>query len=166
MARFVFLDIDGVLNDHTQHPRTGYCSIDRDKAGRLDRVLFMADAGIVLTSAWRYLVHNGSMTLEGLRNLLRTHWIDGDRLVGITRRDISPNVTDRGAQISEWIVGEGWQHYGEDGAHVVLDDMDLGIGSAGHPFIQVDSAVGLTDADADRAIQMLRAVPLVGERMP
>ncbi len=152
----VFLDIDGVLNAHDRHPSTGYCSIDRGCAVRLGRILDATGARIVMTSSWRYLVHSGSMTIEGLRNLLFTHWIDGSRLLGITRRDITdgtdlPTVTDRGTQIMEWLNDNLYV-----GLYVVMDDMDLGTTNYGHPFIQTDGKVGLTDADASRAIQILR----------
>jgi hypothetical protein len=104
----------------------------------------------------------------GMEWLLRSHGMLADRLVGITRPDTMIerpaydgcpeswlHTNERGLQIRDWIVGEGWQHYGETGRHVVIDDMDLGISEAGHPFVQTDGSVGLTDADADRAIAVL-----------
>jgi hypothetical protein len=162
MRPILFLDMDGVCNDHVAHPRTRYCRTDPACVERLDRILIATDAEIVLTSSWRYLVHSGQMTLVGLRNLLHTHWIDGERLIGITRRDISdlrPRSrahTDRGPQITEWIVDRfGVDPFVWEGSYVVLDDLDLEIGNCGHPFVQTIGTVGLTDADADRAIAIL-----------
>jgi hypothetical protein len=37
----------------------------------------------------------------------------------------------------------------------VVDDLDLGIREAGHPFVQTDGAVGLTVADAERLVELL-----------
>ena len=157
MNPLLFLDIDGVCNGHQQHLRTRYCRTDPACVERLDRILVETDARIVLTSSWRYLVHGGSMTFLGLRNLLHTHWIDGERLIGITRRDITDGrtdvetCTDRGPQIAEWLA----EHTYWETPYVVLDDLDLDIRAAGHPFVQTVGTVGLTDIDADRAIAIL-----------
>jgi hypothetical protein len=165
---FVFLDIDGVLNAHEWNPEVLCGQIHPDKVARLNRILRATGARVVLSSAWRYIVHRGEANLMGMEWLLRSHGMLADRLVGITRPDTMIerpaydgcpeswlHTNERGLQIRDWIVGEGWQHYGETGRHVVIDDMDLGISEAGHPFVQTDGSVGLTDADADRAIAVL-----------
>lgn len=160
----VFLDMDGVMNDESRHPRTRYCRTDPACVDRLDRILVETDARIVLTSAWRYLVHGGSMTLLGLANLLYTHWIDGDRLIGVTRRDTMvetpsgpfPVKDERGRQIADWR-----REHEHTGPYVVLDNGDgkggdIGITAAGHPFVWTEGWRGLTDGDADRAISILK----------
>lgn len=40
-------------------------------------------------------------------------------------------------------------------SYVVLDDMDLGITDAGHPFVLCDDIYGLTAPAADEAIRIL-----------
>lgn len=175
--RFVFLDIDGVLNGHDFDAECLCGRIHRKKVIRLNRILRATGACVVLSSAWRYLVHRGEMNLRGLEWLMRSHGILADRLVGITRTDTMierpiydgtpeswPHTNERGQQISDWIVGEGWQHYGETGRHVVLDDLDLGISEAGHPFVQTDGLKGLSDADARRAIAILIGTGCARER--
>lgn len=171
---FLFLDIDGVLNAHDFNPEAMCGPIHRDKVDRLNRVLRATGAKVVLSSAWRYLVHRGECNLMGMEWLLRSHGMLANRLVGITRPDTMerrpytgnpaewPVDNERGRQIADWIVGPGWRHYGEAGRHVVIDDLDLGIAEAGHPFVQTDGTVGLTDADADRAVALL-AGPVKGE---
>jgi hypothetical protein len=159
----VFLDIDGVLNNHEAHPVTRYCTIDKTMAERFNKILEATDARFVVTSAWRYLMHSDAMRFEGLRNLLYSHWIDGGRFVGITRKDDGPHEIgldykgcpgcDRGLQITEWIA-ERNEYKGVP--YVVLDDLDLGIREAGHPFIQTDGKLGLTAANAIQAIDLLR----------
>lgn len=168
MNRFVFLDIDGVLNAHEWDSEVLCGQIHADKVRRLNRILRETGSRIVLSSAWRYIIHRGEATLTGMEWLFRSHGILADRLIGITGRDVElerakyegcpenwPHTNERGRQIREWIVGAGWRHYGESGRHVVIDDMDLGITEAGHPFVQTDGKVGLTDADAERAIAIL-----------
>lgn len=140
--KIIFLDIDGVLNDHTHHQNFPYCTIDKDKAAVLQEILTETDARVVLSSAWRYLVHGGSMSLSGLRYLLFTHWIDGDRLLDITREDASAQETDRGLQIREWLSS----YEGSVEKYVVLDDIPFDIAEH-HPgrFYRVVNGLQKTD---------------------
>lgn len=160
----LFLDIDGVLNGHEFDPAVMCGQIHPDKVARLNRVLVATDCRIVLSSAWRYLVHRGEMNLRGMEWLLRSHGVLADRLVGITRADLMirvvydgqpatwPHTNERGHQISDWLMGDNrWTCQ----PYAVVDDMDLGISEAGHPFVMTDGKVGLTVADADRLIELL-----------
>jgi len=53
--KLLFLDIDGVLNDHAKL-ESGYCGIRHDKASLLNRILdAVPDVQLVISSAWRYL---------------------------------------------------------------------------------------------------------------
>jgi hypothetical protein len=96
------------------------------------------------------------MTLDGLRNLLHTHWIDGSRLIGITRRDVTDGMlgvaprSDRGPQITEWLAENSHR-----GPYVVIDDMDLEILSEGHPFVETIPSIGLRPRDVELAIEIL-----------
>jgi len=161
----LFLDIDGVLNDHRVNDLAKSGTVLSDRAERLNRILLETGARIVVSSAWRYLILRGEMNLEGFRWLLRTHGVLGDRMVGHTAADTMhdgvwsgvagswPIHNERGRQIAEWL-GDRWEYKGC--RYVVLDDLDLGISEAGHPFVQCDGTVGLTDADADRAIAIIQ----------
>ena len=156
MNAFVFLDIDGVLNAHEFDHDAQSNLVDRDKVARLNRILRETEAKIVLSSAWRYLIYAGAMTLYGMDYLLRTHGVIAGRLVGVTGPDETTGSNERGGQITRWIVGEGWDLYGETGRHVVIDDRDLGVSAAGHPLVMTDGKTGLTDADVDKAIRILK----------
>jgi integrase len=167
----IFLDIDGILNQH-QYDREILCGqIYRDKVEVLNRILRATDARIVLSSAWRYIVHRREANLMGLEWLFRSHGMLANRLVGVTREDTMvrgayggephswPLSDERGRQIADWLA----EHSSPGAPYVVIDDggtadgewTDLGIVAAGHPFVWVDGKVGLTDADADRAIAIL-----------
>ena len=164
MQPIIFLDIDGVLNAHEVDPIALCGQIHRDKIERLNRILCVPDSGIVLSSAWRYVVHRGEATLDGMDWLLRSHGLRARRLIGITEPDTMilnggtyngvpcdwPVENERGRQIRKWLDVHGHRGY------VVIDDMDLGITAEGHPFVQTDGTVGLTDHDADLAIGILR----------
>lgn len=149
--KVLFLDIDGVLNDHAKHAN-GYCGTKPECVAEMNRVLAATGCKIVISSAWRYMVLCGSMTLNGLEQLLLTHGLAcNGRLIGFTRRDVSAEVSDRGAQIREWLM----LHGSDVERYAVVDDLDLGISECGHPFVQTDGARGLTEADADRLIELL-----------
>lgn len=163
----IFLDVDGVLNDHQFDPEVMCGQIHRDKVGRLNRILRATGAGIVLSSAWRYIVHRSEANLMGMEWLFRSHGLLAGRLVGITRSDTMepkeydgrpgtwPVVNERGRQIADWLAESGQDH-----PYVVIDDLDLGISDAGHPFIRTDGKLGLTDDEADRAIELLSSLAL------
>jgi hypothetical protein len=165
----VFLDIDGVLNAHEWDPEILCGEIHREKVGRLNRILRETGAGIVLTSAWRYIVHRGEANLQGMEWLLRSHGMLAGRLIGITREDTLtrgvydgvpgnwPVTNERGQQIRDWILAEGGKHPDWSGRYVAIDDIDLGISDAGHPFVLVDGMFGLSEEDADEAIGILNA---------
>jgi hypothetical protein len=36
-----------------------------------------------------------------------------------------------------------------------VDDLDLGISAAGHPFVHTDGKIGITDENADELIRLL-----------
>jgi hypothetical protein len=165
--RLIFLDVDGVLNQHDWDPVAHTNPIHRDKVIILNRILREIGAGIVLSSAWRYIIHRNESKLEGLDYLFRSHGLMYGRLVGITRTDTLqdhpysgdlaswPVSNERGRQITEWL---DWQNqlYGSwQGEYLAIDDMDLGITEAGIPLVKVDGKVGLTEADADRAINLM-----------
>ncbi len=61
-----------------------------------------------------------------------------------------PKPNERGEQIAKWLA-----NYGPKSRYVVIDDMDLGITAAGHPFVQTDGRLGLSLSDARRAIELI-----------
>lgn len=87
--RAVFLDIDGVLNGH-EKMSNHYSRMRIDCVEFLNLILNSGDdIRLVISSSWRYLIHSGSMNLQGMENLLLTHGVDchGGRLIGITESD-------------------------------------------------------------------------------
>jgi hypothetical protein len=164
--KLLFLDVDGVLNSHPPlDPEVMYGTFDRDKVARLNHVLRETGASIVLSSAWRYLLHRGEMNLAGFDWLLRSHGILAGRLLCVTRKDTMqrqpyggdpagwPIDDERGQQIADFLR---WEPYCLDvERYAVVDDLDLGISAAGHPFVQTAGSVGLTDGDAARLIELL-----------
>ena len=160
----IFLDIDGVLNGHNfdDHPSVLSNTIDRECVEALNRLIVAVDPDIVLSSAWRYMIHGGAMTLKGFEYLLRTHGVmANDRLIGLTLTDAT--YPTRGEQIQAWLDEFGSRPY------VVLDDggckpgtdewWDMGLPI--HPVVWTRGNVGLTDFEVAKAIETLRGQALL-----
>lgn len=165
--RLIFLDIDGVLNGHNYCDRAKSSRLEPHLVQRLNTILEVTGANVVLSSAWRYLVHRGEMNVAGIEWLLRSHGMLAGRLVGITQPDTMirsayngdpntwPVVNERGEQIVAFIrqwKGEPIERF------VAIDDLDLGISRAGVPLVQTDGTRGLTDYDVESAIGMFARV--------
>lgn len=159
----LFLDVDGVLNAHETIPDGVGCStMHRELVERLNKVLTSTGASVVLSSAWRYLIYRGDMTLSGIDWLFRSHGLLAGKIVGITGKDPERvNMQydgrpeswrvdhDRGLQITLWVAENGVRKY------AVVDDLDLGITAGGHPFVRTNPRYGLTQENADKLTKLL-----------
>ena len=160
MTPLLFLDIDGVLNDHV--PVTDYiCGIDRDKIRRLNEIVKATGAEVVISSAWRYMILDGAMTVDGFRYMLTTHGLASFvKVVGHTKSD--EQIPERGDQIADYLQTFGSRRY------VVLDDgSDTSADGARSMsqsltcrhsvrWLKVDGSVGLTDSDVISAVAILQ----------
>ena len=99
--KYIFLDFDGVLNDHTVY-ENGYTGTKPSCVRVLNSVLReYPDTKLVIISSWRYLVHSGQMTLKGFESLMLTHGINAhNRVIGLTREDRDDT---RYEQILDWL---------------------------------------------------------------
>jgi len=89
--RLLFLDIDGVLNDRVFDETAQSCTLLSSCVAELNQVLARTECRIVLSSAWRYAVINGWMSLDGFEYLLRSHGVAaGGRIDGVIR--VHPNA--------------------------------------------------------------------------
>lgn len=163
MSDLIFLDIDGVLNDHSFDDLAKSCRIVPSNVVHLNRIIVETGAKIVLSSAWRYLLNRDEMTLQGLDWLLRSHGVAAGALVGITHPDTPIEWDEENGVPSKFMENERAKQVSRyrakvkhKGAYVVIDDLDLGFTEAGHPFVQADSIQGLRRHDARKAIVILR----------
>ncbi len=154
-TKVIFLDIDGVCNDHTFNSQANSTTIKASCVNNLNKILTETDSQIVLSTAWRYMILNGAMTLKGFEYLLRTHGVYAEnRLLGLTREDrLLPNdpnnKRERGVEIQDWL-----KEHPEVEKYVVVDDLDLGISKL-HPFVQTNKNTGLTEEETLKAINLL-----------
>lgn len=169
--KLLFLDFDGVMNDHTKLP-SGYSGIQHDKVPHLNKILdSVPDVQIVVSSAWRYHILNGEMTLTGFMGMLLVHGIKcRDRLYGHTKADgeliqDEPGNFDveawsraglkwRASQIQDFIT-EFMRTEGHFPEFAVLDDLPIDVGH----LVQTDPAIGITEEHADRVIAILQGAP-------
>ena len=145
--KVIFLDIDGVLNDHTVQYQCGknkFCGIYPAKVKLLNTILRKTGAGVVLSSAWRYMILNGAMTPTGFQYLLNIHGFDG-QLVGNTCAD--EEIKDRSDQIKEWVK------LNKPARWLAIDDLPLKLVPN---FIQTVSSVGLEEKHIKQAIDILK----------
>lgn len=165
----LFLEIDGVLNDHT-NLESGYCGVNQRCVSKFNAVLdAFPDLKIVISSAWRYMVLSHKMHLSGFEMLLLTHGVKcHDRIIGHTapdgRIEDEPNHQDpeawsiavlkwRREQIYEWVRNNGNPQF------VVVDDLDLGMPE----LIQTDGTLGLSVCDVD---YLMKRIAMLSKGMP
>ena len=162
--KIVFLDIDGVMNDHRRLPN-GFAPILPGPVENLNRILHaVPEAMIVLSSAWRYAFP----TDRSVENLLGCHGVDcGGRIHGALESD---EASLGGRQnMPDWSEREAWHKLGVErrpaqirkylngqiDGYVVLDDLPLDIPN----LVQTVPEIGLQYGHALRAISILNGGP-------
>ena len=144
----IFLDIAGVLNTpdtwgrwlETVNGIKGLKAIDKDKVERLNQIVAATNAQVVISSMWRV-----GRTMDDLKALLEARGFVGT-LHGKTEE---LSLAQRWLEIAQYLRPL------DIDAYVILDDMmQAGFGHSNN-FVNTDPAVGLTDADTEKAIKIL-----------
>lgn len=150
--RVIFLDIDGVLNNHKKMSN-GYCGIDSNCVYYFNRILrVIPDAKIVISSAWRYLILKSSMTVKGFGELLLSHGVECyARVISHTVSDEEEPLRDK--QIQLWIDNNKVNNF------VILDDLGESDGFTWKlnrsKLVACDGETGITMKDVSKAIEIL-----------
>ncbi len=159
----LFLDIDGVLNDHTKL-ENGYCGTKPACVSKFNQLLTaLPNLKLVISSAWRYMCLRNDASLRGFELLLLTHGVACDgRVIGVTdpdgRVEDEPNHHDKDAwhiaglkwrarQIRAWVARN------DVGTWAAVDDLDLGLPN----FVRTKGSVGLTFEDVNQLIAIFTA---------
>jgi len=168
----IFLDVDGVLNSerfllkleaqhHAQgHTRETECGclklrhqLDRDAIARLNRIVAVTGAKIVVSSTWRKL-----FDLSELLQIFVAHGLlaeivgatpEGHKEPGFMEMYGHPTRLPRGYEIDYWLKA-----HPEVERFVILDD-DSDMAMHRHRLVQTDFHEGLLDDHADLAIRVL-----------
>jgi hypothetical protein len=147
-VKIIFLDIDGTIN----RTLIGEPEFNSFCIAALNRIIEATGAKLVLSSSWRYKILNGGMSLqEFARDLLEPAGVCG-QLIGYTRENaatLDDEPEPRWRQIADWLRQP--PHPIE--RYCILDDDPDAFG--GRPGVRTDRRTGLTEADADAAIEIL-----------
>ena len=138
-VKVIFLDIDGVMNSM----KDGFSfTIETDSHFHLLKKLVDATgAELVLSSTWRI---GDADTVEQRLNEFGMH------LIGCTPHHGIADVK-RGEEIREWIETSPW----EIEQFVILDDEADMCEYTDTNLVKTDMRIGLTEADVERAIEIL-----------
>lgn len=143
----LFLDIDGVLNGH-ELKANNYCGIEAPLVSNFnDIMLDVPDLQIVISSAWRYMIICGDMTVRGFEHMLLTHGVMCyGRIKGITVSDeIIPNRRD---QIYDYAKRHGIVDF------VAVDDLQLNMPE----LVKTNPRFGLSKDDSQEIIRRFNHV--------
>lgn len=154
--KVIFLDIDGVLNDHTFNLVSGSCTLKPECVHAFNRLLHETDAAVVISSAWRYLILIGAMSTTGFCHLLQTHGVSKIILERIAGKTVSDEtIPTRGEQIAHWIRQTAKRQPVD--RFVILDDAppEMSFRPVENSLIRIDGSVGLTEDDVPRALDLL-----------
>ena len=157
MQTLIFLDIDGVMNNRPwiqslskQDDPNPYL-FDPQNVEALNMILDQTGADIVISSAWRH-----GKKLNWLRKHLRRQGVRGHVLDvtpdGCFQKDFPENWV-RGHEIELWLK----RHTDGKAVFVILDD-DNDMGPLMDRLVQTSMTTGLTVAEANKAIEMLKGV--------
>ena len=157
MKRYLFLDIDGVLNGHEWNETSESNTIDYKNVLNLNLVIEKTKCKIILHSAWRYMIHGKDMTIRGFEYLLRTHGVTSNLYIdGITESD--KKISKREVQIEEYLRylrEEFW--FKEDFKYAIVDDLPLFFTESEiqDNFVRTDGKFGMSLFDAEKLIEIL-----------
>ncbi len=146
--KLLFLDIDGVLNNHTYNEIAKSNTLDKKYVENLNKIIHETDCHIVLSSAWRYMILHNEITMEGFEYLLRTHGVTSKvKVFSITCAD--EVVPLRHEQIQHFL------YLFDNVKFAILDDLDMSI-EFPHNFVLVND--GLTEEQANKVIKILNEI--------
>ena len=138
----LFLDVDGVLNGDRTFLRRSGSKMDWEKVKRLNRILSATGANVVLSTAWR------AWGVDYVRDyLVRAGFKFPGRIIDKTC-DLA--LAPRGWEIYSWL-----REHPEVKRFAIVDDWDE-MEWMKPRHVHTDGAIGMTDADADRLIRLLR----------
>lgn len=160
VMKFIFLDIDGVLNsenwfkEHSADIKAssgflhrGMSELDPAALTRLRKIVNETGAHLVLSSSWRYLhpLHEIESMFAGLG------------FSNLMFYDYTPRSKDnrrRGEEIAEWIQKFKETTTNLELQYVILDDDSDMLFEQKPFFVHTSWATGLTDMDVEIALNM------------
>ena len=134
------MDFDGVLNNENDRSIL-QCRLSYNNTYWVGKLVKEFNYNIVISSSWKYLINNNSMSLEGMGHLLSSHGIGsvvGDSVIGVT----SIKSGCRSEEIELYIQQNNITDY------LILDDIELfGFGDR---FLKCNSLTGFTEVEFNK----------------
>lgn len=163
MERYIFLDIDGVLNTERSYKSFAMAGLpwrddcgpffDQEAVDNLRHIVEATDAEVVITSTWKYKGLDAMHRLWTLRNMPGI-------LLGVTPETMSNDYCSRGMEILKWLAQNAPEDSNEY-RYVIIDDSPFFLPEQLPYLVKTTSDVGLKLDDAEKAIAILgRAIPL------
>ena len=169
--KVLFLDIDGVLNSELWFTWGHYCithdmkdkifsgeteedryvdhMMDERLIANVNRIVESTGCEIVLSSSWRsrHKKENDKLNTQLKRKGLIKEFFD-----------VTPRLSSgiRGEEIQKWLEDNCTKH--EIKSYCIIDDDSDMLDYQKEFFIQTDSYIGITNADADKATEILNSI--------
>lgn len=148
--KIIFLDIDGVLNHEEWYDKVVTSKVnpinqdlDPSSIGKINRIISLTDAKIVLSSSWR--VDSNCATMLYKSGLFKDSIIDKTPYIHHDENHM------RGFEIQKWLDETGYKIF----SYVIIDDDKDMLDSQMSNFIQTSRWTGITDEDVDKCIKIL-----------
>ena len=140
--KIIFLDFDGVINPSMKFSSTG--DFSKICCQNLQSILkAVPDATVVISSSWR------TYGLAACKDILKGCGIDPKRVVDVTEGSKKEGEFGREHHIEKWL-----RLHPEVDTFVILDD-EAEVPDLKSNYVNTNSVIGLTSADADKAIEIL-----------
>ena len=155
--KYLFLDVDGVLNTPSSRSRCAghYIGIDNAKVLLLKHIIEKTGAEIVLHSTWKEFWEKEKHR-KWMQDEFAIYLDKKLRAAGLVVVDKTPDYADRqrlsrGEGIAEYLNARNWESF------VILDDLQFDYDSCGLTdyFVKTDEDTGLTAELAEKAIKIL-----------
>jgi len=135
--KILFLDFDGVIKPLHQ-------DFSKEACNRVHELLIKEPhLRIVISSSWR------AKGLQECRVILSAHGIDPIKVIDVTPGQPEHALKTRDHHIKKWLRDHPAENF------VILDDM-AEMPDFLHKYVLTNSLIGLTDKDAERALDILK----------
>lgn len=135
--KILFLDFDGVI-------KPLYKDFSKDACKRVGDLLNKEPSlRIVVSSSWRI------QGLQSVRGILAAMGIDPVKVIDITEGQPEHGLKTRDHHIQKWLRDHPTENF------VILDD-EAEMPDFLHKYVQTNPLIGVTDKDAERALDILK----------
>jgi hypothetical protein len=142
--KILFIDVDGVLNTRSAQLELGTSALLPELVGLLATIVGQTNAGIVVSSTWRYR----QCDMDQLMTALAGAGIDG-HVIGKTP---ILDLHARDAEIKQWLTENPTKRFA-----ILDDDQNAGRGELARSFFWVSSIVGFQETDVVAVVKHLNA---------